>query len=335
MSHAFLPTCLLILAALSCDSQENDGPANPPESYFSIGITGSAADVETSTQRGIVLMGGSTDVDEAMQWLLARSGGGDVLILRATGSTGYNQYLFELGAVNSVETLLIDSKTKAQQPAVGKRIREAEALFIAGGDQANYVNFWSNSEVSAAINYLINEKKVPVGGTSAGCAVLSHWIFDARQGSVISSEALANPYNPLVSLSESFIQAPFLENTLADQHYAQREREGRQVAFLARLKKDFGVAQPKGIGVDERTAVCIDHEGNATVFGSSKAYFLQASSMPETCANNQPLTWKAAGNAVGVHTFQGSPAGTVAFNLSAWPAAGNFWYVENGALYKN
>jgi cyanophycinase len=335
MKQAFLPTCLLLLAALSCDSQENETTTTQPENYYSIGLAGNAADVQTATQGGIVLMGGSTDVDQAMQWMLARSGGGDVVILRATGSTGYNQYLFELASVNSVETLLIDSKTKAQQPAVGKRIREAEALFIAGGDQANYVNFWSNTEVSAAINYLINEKKVPVGGTSAGCAVLSRWIFDARQGSVISTEALANPYNTLVSVSESFIQAPFLENTLADQHYAQREREGRQVVFLARMKKDLGVAQPKGIGVDEKTAVCIDHEGNATVFGSSKAYFLQATSIPETCSNNQPLTWKADGNAIGVHVFQGSSAGTTAFNLSTWPAATIFWSVENGVLKKN
>ena len=64
------------------------------------------------------------------------------MVIRASGSTGYNDYVYGLGTANSVETLLINSREKALLPETGKRIREAEALFIAGGDQYDYYLFW-------------------------------------------------------------------------------------------------------------------------------------------------------------------------------------------------
>src|SRR5262245_33141046 len=95
----------------------------PRNIYFGIGITGDSLDVSTQTQAGTVLMGGSTDVEEALKWMIRLSGGGDFLILRASGSTGYNDFIKELGEVNSVETLLLDSREKAMTKAVGQRIR--------------------------------------------------------------------------------------------------------------------------------------------------------------------------------------------------------------------
>jgi cyanophycinase len=326
------PILFLVLMCSVISYAQQQTPTNTSE-FFSIGITGSKEDVSVVTEGGIVLMGGSTDVDEAIQWMIERAKGGDFLIIRASGSTGYNDYIKELGDLNSVETLLIDSREKALNKNVGKRIRQAEALFIAGGDQANYVNFWTDSEVSTAIDYLINQKKVPVGGTSAGCAVLSEIIFDAQKGTVTGEEALKNPYDTLVSLSKSFIRVSFLKNTIADQHYAARERQGRHVTFLARMLKDFNKKVARGIGVDEKTAVCIDKNGDAMVFGSGSAYFLQSNSIPETCEENQPLTWSADKTALKVITVAGSTNGTPAFNLSAWPTKPTqYWYVEEGIL---
>jgi cyanophycinase len=311
------------------------GQPSTPRIATSLGITGSAEDVETTTQTGFLLMGGSTDVDAAFQWMIEASGGGDFVILRASGSTSYNEYIFSLGKVNSVETLLIDSRNKAELKETGDRIRQAEAVFIAGGNQSNYVNFWSQSEVSAALKYLIDVKKVPIGGTSAGCAVLSEFIFDAKNGSVTSVEALADPYTNLVSLSRSFIQIPLLQNILADQHYAQREREGRHVAFLARLQKDFGVATPKGIGVDEKTALCILSNGDMRVFGVNYVHFLQSAGSPEVCEPGQKLSWSNNQQAIQVNSIRGSVTGTPAFNMASWPTTTDgYWSVVNGVLNK-
>ncbi len=318
---------------IGCQGQQNEvNPAKEVEKTASIGITGSPLDVSVSTSSGIVLMGGSTDVDEAIAWMIDRAKGGDFLILRASGSTGYNNYIFDMGNVNSVETLLINTKEKANYESVGKRIREAEMVFIAGGDQGDYVKFWKDTEVSKALAYLVNEKKIPIGGTSAGCAVLSDFIFDAKNGSVISEEALTNPYDTRVSISKSFIQIPVLKNILADQHYSQRERKGRHIAFLARIKKDEGV-DAKGIGVDEKTAVCIDADGNAIVFGTNNAYFISPMSTPETCDANVPLHWYHHKEALKFFKISGSKSGTPAFNLNTWVVTTTtYWYVEQGVF---
>lgn len=300
----------------------------------SLGITGDPNDVTVPTTSGTVLMGGSTDVAEALQWMIHRAEGGDVVILRASGSTGYNEYIYGLGNVNSVETLLIDSREKAMNEAVGKRIREAEMLFIAGGDQWNYVNYWSNTEVSKALAYLIDEKKIPIGGTSAGCAVLTQFIFDARHGSAVSKEVLNNPYDSTVSITQNFIQVPFLENTISDQHYSQRERQGRHITCMARMMYDQDLKQVKGIGVDEKTAVCIDEKGNAVVMGTNKAYFLTTGAKPEQCIENAPLIWNNKHAAVKAFIYQATSAGTPVFNLKKWPStqATEVWYVEAGEL---
>jgi len=302
-------------------------------------LTGDTTDVTTTTSYGVCLMGGSTDVDTALKWMIAKSGGGDFVVLRADVSYGYNPYIRKLGTVNSVETIVIRSNSDAINPAVARKIRNAEALFIAGGDQADYVRIWKDTPVEDAINFLINSKKVPVGGTSAGCAVLGTSYFSALKGSVTSSSALNNPYSSYITLGHNdFINNPLLQNTITDQHFSQRGREGRLITFMARIKTDTGT-NPHAIAVDEETAVCVDGNGVATVFGTNYAFFLETSSLPEICINNLPLTWNQNGQAVSVCKIIGTTTGYGSFNLNDHSIiSGGTWlwyYVENGIFHTN
>jgi cyanophycinase-like exopeptidase len=304
----------------------------------SIGIVGDSSDVFTTTTPGVVLMGGSTDVDEAITWLLQRSGGGDVVVIRSFGGDGYNQYMYDLWPVNSVETLVIDSRQEANRPAIERKIRNAEALFIAGGDQWEYVDFWKGTKTNDAINYLINTKKAPIGGTSAGCMILGQACYDAQNGSVRSSEVLNNPYNRLVTFTTNFINIPVLSNTITDTHYDSPDRKGRQFGFMARLFQDSGY-QAKGIGVQERTAVCIDEKNVATVFGRGKAFFLQSNTragLPEKCERQESLTWSRQKTAVRAYIIQGSKNGAGSVNLEKWGEfSGGYrewWWARNGVL---
>jgi len=292
-------------------------PAPPETRLASIGIVGDIADVQTTTKSGIVIMGGGADVSAAFQWMIARSGGGDVVIIRATGTDAYNAYVKGLGTVNSVETLKIDSRKLANEDGVAKIIRDAEMLFIAGGDQSDYTGYWKGTKVMEAINYLLTEKKVPVGGTSAGAAILSNYYFSGERGTLESTEALANPYAQKVTLgSDDFIKAPFLQNVIIDQHFTQRNRQGRSVAFLGRIMKDWSKT-PYGIAVDEATAVCIDETGMAQVLGSNKAFFLKtdASKAPETFTNGSPVTWNNGGQAIQVSAISAAATANK-FNMS-------------------
>ena len=126
----------------------------------SLGIVGDAVDVTTNVDGGVVLMGGGTDVQAAFKWMIERSGGGDVVIIRASGTNAYNPFVYGLGKVNSVETLKIDSRELANNDTVANIIRNAEMLFIAGGDQSNYMKYWKGTKTQDAINYLLNKKKL-------------------------------------------------------------------------------------------------------------------------------------------------------------------------------
>ncbi|RXK58891.1 cyanophycinase [Lacibacter luteus] len=302
-------------------------------------LTGDAADVTTAATAGFLLMGGSTDVDAAIAWFLQRAAGGDVVVIRSSGADGYNSYMYNMVSVNSVETIMIDSREKASLATVADKIRNAEALFIAGGDQWNYVNYWKNTATEDAINYLINTKKVTVGGTSAGLAVLGSAYYSAEKGSVTSAQALANPYHRYVTLgANDFINAPLLANTITDSHYSQRDRQGRHIAFMARLMKDFGYATTvKGIGVDEETAVCIDAAGIGKVFGLNNAYFLKNTTLAaETCVSGSPLTWNRSAQAITAYRIAGSTTGNGSFNANNWTFSGGtsyFYYVNNGVLF--
>ena len=306
----------------------------------SLGIIGDTSDVITSTRAGMVLMGGGKDVDAAFAWMIGRSGGGNAVIIRASGTNAYNSYVYRLGKISSVETLKIDTRELAENKEVVRIIRNAEMLFIAGGDQSVYMNQWKGTKAADAINYLINEKKVPVGGTSAGCAILGQLYYSGEDGSAVSDSVLLDPYHPLVRLYRNdFLHVSYLKDVITDQHYITRRRQGRHVVFMSRMIADWKIF-PKGIAADERTAVCIDEQGVAQVFGSSKAYFIRsgADRMPEVCESGKPLVWIAGQKALKVYEIQGEPGGNGSFNVPDFDpvrARGGKWYwwwVEDGVL---
>ena len=97
-------------------------------SYF----TGNNNDVYRETNGGVCLMGGATEDDNAMIWFLERSNGGDILVLRTSGSDGYNNYLFgELGVnVNSVETIVLNNSSAADESYIHNKVLNAEAIWL-------------------------------------------------------------------------------------------------------------------------------------------------------------------------------------------------------------
>ena len=92
-------------------------------------------------------MGGGTDVDALFTWMSDRAGGGDFVVIRASGADGYNQYVYDLGDFDSVETLVLGTRAASSDPFVLQTIENADALFIAGGDQSAYVNNWKGTPV--------------------------------------------------------------------------------------------------------------------------------------------------------------------------------------------
>jgi len=261
---------------------------------------GNPQDIQTKPTAGIAMMGGGEDLDEAFQWLCQKGNGGDFLILRATGNDAYNPYVKGLCQMNSVATLIIPDRHAAEDPAVAEMIRNAEVVFISGGDQSNYVRGWQGTPVVDAINAHVAAGK-PLGGTSAGLAVLGEFAYGCLKDkpddrNLASDQVLADPYFERVTLVRNFLKIPHLENLLTDSHFAARDRMGRSLGFLARIMQDGWSETPREVAIDEGSAVLVDADGTARVVGSGKgAYFMRPSHAPNVCRRNAPLTFQNVG----------------------------------------
>jgi len=293
---------------------------------------GQKEDVQTTPAPGIAMLGGGSDIDEAFRWLCTKADGGDFLILRARGDDDYNSYVNGLCKLNSVATLIIPDRESAQDLAVADIIRHAEAVFIAGGDQARYVNFWRGTPVQEAMNANLAGGK-PIGGTSAGLAILGEFTYGALNdppddSALVSADALPDPFFNRITLVRDFLRVPQLENTITDSHFAKRDRLGRSLVFLARIMQDSWSKNPREIAIDEKSAVLVEADGKATVVGSGEgAYFLRATEAPIICQKGVPLTFH------NISVYKVSSGAS--FDLSSWKGEGGLNYtlsVERGTI---
>lgn len=314
-----------------------------------------------------LLMGGGPDVDEGFRLMIRKAGplattGGRFLVIRATGTDTYNSYIYDSAGsawpsyvggkdlhVTSVETLVIPNRVAAEHPDVLNIIRRADMLFIAGGDQSDYINFWKGTGVDLAIRSLM-ERNVPIGGTSAGLAVLGQIDFGALNGTVQSPQALSDPFNrymtldpnPL-SLTGGFIAPPALRYAVLDAHLDERDRLGRLMTFVARMIQPNGSLGgcsggilpsgglgARGIGLGVETALWVEVDAQGKVSGKrvtndatnstyppdatptpSAVYFVRPQAEPGVCAAKKPLTMAR----LEVYRLADS---TIAFDLSSW-----------------
>jgi cyanophycinase-like exopeptidase len=286
---------------------------------------------------GLALLGGPPEgpppeVDAAFVWLLAKSGWGRLVVMGADGSDEYARYIY--GALPpphpvSVETLIFQSREAASDPDVLRTVHGADALFIQGGDQSDYVKMWQGTPVQAAMNHCL-ERGVPLGGSSAGLAVLGEFLFSARNGSVSAAEALANPYDECVTLERALLDSPhldapyaFLRNLITDSHFHDRRRMGRLLTFMARLVADGWTSAARAIAVDELTAVLVEADGLATVVDRrpdgqrGSAWFLRAPGAARTCGPAQPLDYEG----ISVYRIRAGD-GPAGFDLASWQGQG-------------
>lgn len=375
--HAACGVALALASLLSSSSALAEPvfePAKPIPlySYFATGNVNAPVTAPSSRPTpSFVLMGGGPDVDPAFRWLIKRAGiepgsGGRFVVIRATGSDGYNPYIYysdealstsanvadmwvggaSLG-LTSVETLVIPSVKAANNEAVNAIVSKANVVFIAGGDQSHYIRFWKGTLLEQTLIALM-KKNVPIGGTSAGLAVLGQFDYSALYKSATSEEAMLDPYNkditfdpaPL-SLQGGFLAPPALESLIFDSHFDSRDRMGRFISFISRIvaptttpsgilgcgggvlpASSSGTKTARGIGISVETALLVQGNGdgnpvtatrvsNPSTTTESAVYFVRPSVPPSVCKPKTPLTVST------VEIRKLDDPNTV-FNLSDW-----------------
>lgn len=277
---------------------------------------GKETDKAVTPRGGFALMGGGSKQDPAFRFLCERANGGDFLILRANTESDYaqkvNREIAALCPLNSVGTIVFSDRDDSDDKKVVEIIEKAEVIFIAGGDQSNYVRFWQDTPVQDALNRHIAAGK-PIGGSSAGLAILGEFSFASIIDTIHSPEALTDPYGNKVTLSRDFLQIPLLADTITDTHFGKRDRMGRLLVFLARILQDGWAKQVRAIAVDEDAAILLDPDGLGKVVGGP-VYFLQTNNRPEVCRRKTPLEF----NNVSVH--RSAPGAT--FDVKQWKGEG-------------
>lgn len=280
--------------------------------------TGNAEDSAAKPVAGYALMGGGAKQDPAFLWLCERTNGGDFLVLSARDDEAYlkkvNEEIKAICPLNSVATLSFGDREDSSDPKVTEIIGRAETIYLAGGDQSDYVRFWQDTPVQDALNRHIASGK-PIGGLSAGLAVMGEFSFDSMIDTIHSPEALANPYANKVTLARDFLRIPLLAGTITDTHFAKRDRMGRLLAFMARILQDDWAPHVRAIAVDENTSLLVEPDGASKVVGLGNVYFLESANKPHTCAYRQPLTFAD----ISVHRV---PTGK-AFSLKKWTGEGD------------
>ncbi len=178
-------------------------------------------------------------------------------------------YFKGFGAI-AAKNIVISSRTAAEMQSLYDTLITYDGVFIKGGDQAKYYQYYKGTKTQEALQYIYDKGGV-LSGTSAGTAILSPIVNTAVVASVDPAYALPDTYSSQITLENDFLNT-LPKKYIFDTHVAERGRFGRLPAFMASwYKKTKEVAI--GIGVDDHTALCIDAEGKASVFGTGAVGF--------------------------------------------------------------
>jgi cyanophycinase-like exopeptidase len=294
----------------------------PPD--YECHTVGDSRDVVRPTRAGMVLMGGGTDIDDCFRWMVERSGGGDFVVIRSSGTSAYNPYIYSLHSksglrADSVTTLIVRTPAAARDPSVLEKIARAEAIWIAGGDQAKHVRAWRDTPLAQAVEAAVG-RGVPIGGTSSGLDVMGEYIFSAEMDlddtpHLCTHEAMRDPFLPRITLARNLFRLPHLGNAMLESHFVQHDRMGRTIAFLGRVLQSGWTGEARAIGIQAKTALLIEPDGRAEVVcgptaEASAVYFMRMAAGTTACRPGLPVI------AEDVTVDQVAPGES--FNLATW-----------------
>lgn len=261
-------------------------------SHYEIGKTDSPR--PSAVEPGLLLVGGGDWPPSAFRWFVAKAGHGHIVVLRASGANEAGEGFYnEIGGVTSVQTLVFKDRQAASDPRVLDILDRADGIFIAGGDQANYVRYWKDTPVQKALNDHVARGR-PIGGTSAGLAILGSAAYGAMDGGSVDAEhAMQDPMGPAMTMVTGFLDMPYLDHVVTDTHFAARDRLGRLIAFVAHVRSTSD-PQAIGLGVDEDTALTVDGDGIGRFhnLGTGYIWLVQPEGQAQAVAG-QPLDFDA------------------------------------------
>lgn len=296
----------------------------------------------TYVSKALMLSGGadskSKDEKAATRWLINQADAGDYLVIRSGGVGGQAKWIcqnFE-GDISSASEISIDSIEDANHPAVIKLIKSVEIIWLAGGDQNKYENYWKHTKLAKALNQHMQTKAI--SGSSAGMAILGGSYYAPEAKAVIGSQILNNPYHEYTQdvFHWDLLQHPLMQYTINETHLNRKikgeTRHSRMLGLLARTAVNYPDQTVRAIGLNEGSFLAINKKGIGKVFGD-QVVLLSSDKAPEQIEKDKPLIWNHQGKAVKTYTINGSSEGAGEINMQDWSAKGgnsSYWFTTGG-----
>lgn len=212
--------------------------------------------------------------DSAFAWALERVGyDRDFLIVyfEEYGDPGYwEENLRRLGFRGQVKVRVVRNVYEASDPTRWPEVYDSQTgiIWFPGGDQGEYVPILKGTALSDSIKARFFRDNICVGGTSAGAMIVGEFV---STGGAWPSDALRDAYSPYLKYEKNVLS--LLPGFLIDTHVAERGRFGRMVVHLGRVFTDYG-ERVTVAGIDDCTALCVDSNLVATVYGTGSVTFL-------------------------------------------------------------
>jgi len=270
-------------------------------------------------QGSLVLVGGGSESDGGWsdvpyRWIVDHAANKKVAVISYGDEDNWiPDYFTSLGAIEAIN-IKIDSRTVADLQSTYDNLMTYDAFFFKGGDQSQYYTLLKDTRTMQAALDKFKAGGV-MSGTSAGMAILSGVMFTAERGSVYPDETLADLHNKNATLADDFLA--FLPGFLFDSHFTERGRIGRLLPFMAQWYLDKHVSVT-GVGVDDRTALCIAADRTAEVFGTGTVSIYNAATFSaiddaRPVADSVHAIQLLHGHSIDLNTFEilNGPAGFV------------------------
>lgn len=236
--------------------------------WYSIALLLLSGSVAVAQGKLVLVGGGSEDEnswsDEPYEWAVTQSQNKKVAVISYTDEDNWIPDYFKSLGAEEADNIKFSSRAIADQQVMYDSLMQYDVFFFKGGDQSFYYEYFKDTKTEQAIIDKFNSGGV-MSGTSAGMAILSSVIFSAQNGSLYPDDVLQNFKDTDITLRNDFL--PFLPGYIVDTHFTERGRGSRLLAFMANWFLTTG-EMLRGIGVDDRTALCIDENNIGYVYGS-------------------------------------------------------------------